>query len=59
MDIYPNTTNGSGSYHLLAGTQCWLQGWPDKERPRLAVRLGNFVADIRYAVWRLTGWEWI
>jgi hypothetical protein len=56
--IYPNTS-GSPPFHLLAGTQFWLQGHPDKNRPRLAVRLGNFVADVRYAIWRLTGWDWV
>lgn len=35
--------------------QAWLQGWPNKRRPRVVIALGNLVADLRYWTWRLGG----
>jgi hypothetical protein len=61
ITVWPQATVSTTSrpFHLLAGTQLWLQGWPDKSRPRLAVRLGNLVSDIRFAFWRCFGKDWI
>jgi hypothetical protein len=58
IECWPNVSSPPRC-HLLAGAQFWLQGHPDKSRPRLAVRLGNLISDVRAALWRCFGWEWL
>lgn len=37
---------------MLGRLQSWLQGYPNKDRPWFAIRLGNWISDIRYYWWR-------
>jgi len=41
--------------HLLGRAQFWLQGFPNRRRPWLLVRVGNAISDLRYWAWRRSG----
>ncbi len=45
---------------MLWRLQAWLQGYPNKKRPRAVALLGNGVSNVRYWSWRLLtreGWR--
>lgn len=50
---------------MMGRLQFWLQGHPERgwkqggpaKRPWVAIALGNFIADVRYWAWRLSGKE--
>lgn len=47
-------------HRTLANLQMWLQGYPNKPRPRAALLLGNGISNVRYWSWRLftrEGWR--
>jgi hypothetical protein len=39
---------------MIARLQFWLQGWPNKRRPRAAKMLGNLISDARF----IASFEW-
>lgn len=43
---------------MMGRLQQWLQGYPNKRRPWVAVWLGNLISSCRYWLWRARGGRW-